>query len=118
MSDFTGAIQNGFSNYTDFEGRAPRPQFWYWALFIFLLSVATNMIDGLVIDPLLGFSPFDPDAGNPLSLLVSLLLIVPSLAYGVRRLHDTGRSGWWILIGIIPILGALVLLFFYLQPSK
>jgi uncharacterized membrane protein YhaH (DUF805 family) len=75
------------------------------------------VVDGAFIAPLMGFEPFQKEAGQPLSLLVSLGLLLPNLALAVRRLHDTDRSGWWLLIGLIPIVGSLVLLVFYLLPG-
>ena len=71
----------------------------------------------MVIAPLLGFERFQMEAGQPLSLLVTLALIIPNIAVGVRRMHDIGRKGWWLLIGLIPMIGFFVLLYFYVQPS-
>ena len=93
--NFLQAIQSGLSNYAVFEGRASRSEYWWFQLFVLL-------------------------AAGPLSILsewasgvAGLLLFLPSLAVAVRRLHDTDRSGWWILLYFLPLLGALVLLFFY-----
>ena len=82
-----------------------------------ILFFLLGLIDGSVIAPLLGFERFDPDAGKPLSMLVSLGIILPCLAVTIRRLHDTDRSAWWLLIGLIPMVGGLVLLFFYIQAG-
>ncbi len=112
------AVRTALSKYATFTGRASRPEFWWWVLAVFLILIVTQLIDGAIIAPILGFSAFQPEGGQPLSVLVSLGLILPNIAVGVRRLHDTGRSGWWILIGLIPVIGTLVLIYFYVQPSE
>lgn len=116
MENITAAFRNGLSNYTNFSGRASRPEFWWWILSIFLLAIIIGLIDSLIIAPLLGLDA--GDESRPLSFLLGLALIIPNIAMGVRRLHDTGRSGWWILIGLIPLIGALILIYFYVQPSE
>ncbi len=112
------AVRTALSKYATFTGRASRPEFWWWVLAVFLILIVTQLIDGAIIAPILGFSAFQPEGGQPLSVLVSLGLILPNIAVGVRRLHDTGRSGWWILIGLIPVIGTLVLIYLYVQPSE
>lgn len=111
------AVRRVLSKYATFDGRASRPEFWWWTLAVFLLIVVTQFIDGALIAPMLGSPAFGEDAGQPLSVLVSLGLLLPNIAAGVRRLHDINKRGWWILIGLIPLLGFLVLLYFYVQPS-
>lgn len=118
MEQMNQAVRAVLSKYATFEGRASRSEFWWWVLAVFLVLIVTQVIDGALIAPLLGFSAFAPEAGQPLSFLVALGIILPNLAVGVRRLHDTGRSGWWILIGLIPLIGTLILLYFYIQPSE
>ncbi len=112
------AIRTVLSKYATFNGRASRSEFWWWMLSLFLFYVGTTIIDGGVIAPLLGFQAFDPDAGQPISLVASVLLIIPNIAVGVRRLHDGGRTGWWLLIAFVPVIGVLALLYFYIQPSE
>lgn len=104
MSWFLKAL----GSYATFSGRARRREFWFFVLFNIILSVVA-----LVIDQALGSG----QAGI-FSLIVFLGLIIPGWTVAVRRLHDTGRSGWWILIGIIPLIGAIVLLVFYLLDSQ
>ncbi|MXU66357.1 DUF805 domain-containing protein [Oceanomicrobium pacificus] len=113
------SVRHVLSNYATFSGRAPRPEFWWWVLFVFVLLLVTQAIDAFLIVPLLGIEPAleGENPSRPLSMLVSLALIIPNLAVGVRRLHDTDKSGWWILIGLIPIIGFLVLLYFYAQKG-
>lgn len=112
------AMQTVFSKYATFSGQAARPEFWWWTLFVFLVLIVTRIIDYAVVMPMLGADALQRQDGQPLSMIVLLALLLPSLAVAVRRLHDTGRSGWWLLIGLIPIVGNLVLLWFYIQPGK
>ncbi len=111
------SIRRVLGRYATFSGRASRPELWYWVLSLFILMFILRLIDGMVIAPLLGFERFQIEAGQPLSLLVTLGLIIPNIAVGVRRMHDIGRTGWWLLIGLIPFIGGLILLYFYVQPS-
>ncbi len=116
--DMVEAVKTVLSQYATFSGRAARPEYWWWVLAIFLLSIVIQAIDGAVVAPLLGFPRFGVNAGQPLSAVVSLAILVPSIAVGVRRLHDSGRSGWWLLIGLIPVVGWLVLLYWLVQPTE
>ena len=111
------AVKTVLGKYATFEGRAARPEYWWWILAMVILFTILGVIDGAFIAPLMGMEPFQKDAAQPLSLLVSLGLLLPNLALAVRRLHDTDRSGWWLLIGLIPIVGSLVLLVFYILPG-
>lgn len=97
---FIESIRICFSKYADFNGRAGRPEFWWWTLFTFLVSMAT----GIVSDMLSG--------------LFSLAVLLPSLAVGARRLHDTDRSAWFLLLWLIPVIGWLILLFWAIQEGK
>ncbi|NTX32286.1 DUF805 domain-containing protein [Burkholderia pyrrocinia] len=103
--NFSEAIRSVLNQYAKFEGRARRAEYWYFALLSCILSVVSQVIGavgrnaGLVTLLLLG-----------VLFLISLALIVPGIAVSVRRLHDTGRSGWFLLIGLIPIVGAILLL--------
>ena len=102
---FGEAVKSGFEHYVKFDGRASRPAYWWWVLFVVLVSIAANII-GLALDGL-----------SVISGIVGLALLLPNLSVSIRRLHDTGRTGWWILIGLVPLIGWIVLLIFYLQPS-
>lgn len=94
--------------YATFEGRARRKEFWFFVLFNFLALLVLTIVDGVT-------GTLDEKTGlGLLSGLYLLGVLVPSIAVTVRRLHDTDRSGWWVLIGFIPLVGALVLLVFEL----
>jgi uncharacterized membrane protein YhaH (DUF805 family) len=115
--DLQTAIRTVFGKYAVFTGRAARSEFWYWVLFIVLVSIGLSIIDGTVIAPMTGHETFAPEAGQPLQLLFNLATLLPTLAVSVRRLHDTDRSGWWLLLGLIPIIGNLILLWWYIQAG-
>ena len=112
------AIRTVFTKYAVFSGRAARSEFWYWILFVVLVSIALSIIDGAFVAPIIGYEAFAPEAAQPLQLLFNLATLLPTLAVTVRRLHDTDRSGWWILLGLIPIIGNLILLWWYIQPGS
>jgi uncharacterized membrane protein YhaH (DUF805 family) len=88
--------------YADFSGRAPRAEYWWYVLAIIILSVVARIIDSI-----LGMNVAGPY--GPVSLIVMLGLLVPNIAVSIRRLHDTNRSGWWILLPIVPYCLAFVL---------
>ncbi|MGF1515342.1 MAG: DUF805 domain-containing protein [Elainellaceae cyanobacterium] len=97
--------------YAVFSGRARRKEYWMFALFNILIAIAVGILQGIL-------SAMTGGDQAILSTIYSLAVLVPSIAVGVRRLHDTGRTGWWLLIGFIPLIGALVLLFFFVQDSQ
>lgn len=106
---FTEAVGAGFRNYFDFQGRATRPEYWWFALFVFLLSMCTALIDLSL--------GFDLEGIGPASAIGLLATFVPNLSVAVRRLHDIGRSGWWLLIGIVPIIGWILVIYWLCQPT-
>lgn len=83
--------------YADFSGRASRPEFWWYMLALVVASVVAGILDSIF-----GMSHMIFYAWGPLTLLLRLATIVPSLAVSARRLHDTNRSGWWVLLPLIP----------------
>ena len=97
--------------YVEFSGRAKRREYWTFVLINLVISLILSFIDRS-----LGFASADTGIGV-LSGIYSLAVFLPSLAVMVRRLHDTGRSGWWVLIGLIPFIGWIVLLIFALLES-
>jgi uncharacterized membrane protein YhaH (DUF805 family) len=102
---FSEAVRYGFDNYANFSGRSSRRAFWWWFLFGVLVGIAANIIDAI-------FGSYPVFSG-----IAGLALLLPDLAFGVRRLHDTNRTGWWLLIALIPIIGFIVLLIFYLEQG-
>lgn len=94
---FVEAVRTCFRKYVDFTGRASRPEYWW-----FVLSYVLAYVAALIIDAAIG-TPF-------FALVVALGYLLPMLAAGVRRLHDTGRSGWWLLISLVPIVGGIILI--------
>ncbi len=90
--------------FADFKGRSRRKEYWMFALFNVIISIATTLIDYAF-----GTDSFVYYIGL-FSMLYGLFIFIPFLAVSVRRLHDTGKTGWMLLIAIIPILGALWLL--------
>ena len=113
--NFTTAVRSVLSKYVTFSGRALRSEYWWWILFVFLVALVTSIIDGAVVAPMLGYEAFSEEAGEPLSTLVSLAFFLPGLAVGARRLHDIDKSGWWLLIGLIPLIGIIVLIYWFVQ---
>ena len=99
-------------NYATFSGRARRKEYWMFFLFNVLISLGLG-----VLDVVAGTYSVEYETGF-FSGLYSLLVLIPSIAVGVRRLHDTNRSGWWIVISLIPIIGVLVLFVFTCLDSQ
>lgn len=97
---FQDAVKTCFNNYTNFEGRARRPEYWWFALFVLVGNLLFALI-GIGI----------------LKAIWGLALLLPSLAVGVRRLHDLDKSGWWLLLVLIPIIGGLILIYFFVQEG-
>ena len=98
--NFVQAVQVCLRKYVDFEGRAARPEFWWFALFQVIVLVVAAML------------------GRAAYTIAGLALVLPSLGVGARRLHDIGKSGWYLLIHLIPIIGILVLIYFWVQPTQ
>lgn len=92
-------------NYTNFSGRARRKEYWMFVLFNFIFVVIAAVLDNVLG---LTFAPGIPYGW--IYLLYTLFVLLPSLAVGVRRLHDIGKSGWWLLIALIPLIGGIWLL--------
>jgi len=97
--------------YATFDGRANRTEFWMFVLFNVIIYIVLAVVENLI-----GLK-FSSGTGI-LSTLYLLALLVPSIAIAVRRLHDIGKSGWWLLIGLVPFVGGIILLVFYCLPSR
>lgn len=98
-------FMKGLRNWSDFAGKATRKDYWMFVLIYILISIAVGLLDGLMGTTILG-------------LILSLVLLIPSISYAARRLHDTGRSGWWLLIGLIPIVGWIVIIVMLCLPTN
>ena len=91
--------------YADFNGRARRKEFWMFALINFVIMIVLGIVDSMI-------------GIQVLSAIYALGVLLPSLAVGARRLHDIGRTGWWQLIGLVPFIGLLVLIIFFVLDSN
>lgn len=97
---FKESVTICFRKYADFKGRASRPEYWWFVLFLILGTVATTLIH------------------DTLRALFFWATFIPSIAAAARRLHDTNRSGWWQLIAFVPLIGVIVLIVLLAQESK
>jgi len=110
---FGDAVSLFFKNYANFQGRSSRGAFWWWFLASFIIGLVLGFIDGMIMA---GQSSYSSSSMPPIGILgglFSLATLIPNIALGIRRLHDTDKSGWWLLIALIPLVGAIVLLVFY-----
>ncbi|MDP4096326.1 DUF805 domain-containing protein [Paenibacillus sp. P96] len=93
-------------NYVGFQGRARREEYWMFVLVNFGVTVVLSLLQAL----------FGID--QVLTSIYGLAVFLPTLAVGARRLHDTGRSGWWLLLNLIPLVGTIILIVFLVQDSQ
>ncbi|MFW2003748.1 DUF805 domain-containing protein [Acinetobacter baumannii] len=98
--NYQQAIFTCFKKFADFKGRARRREFWYFELFCVLLNLLLSFMN------------------EDLATLAMLITLIPNIAVNVRRLHDIDRSGWWMLIALVPIVGVLLLLFWATQEGN
>ena len=97
--NFGQAISTCFSKYVTFTGRASRPEFWWFFLFQVIVLIVTGMISSILYG------------------IAALAMLLPGIAVGVRRLHDIGKTGWLLLLCLIPLVN-LLLLYWFVQPSE
>lgn len=126
---FPEAIKSAFRNYANFRGRARRSEFWYFYLLNFIINFTARIIvslplifslaseGGETVTPVSLTGTFTVFMGLAL-LVINLVLAIPSISVSVRRLHDTGSSGWYLLVGLIPMIGAVMMLFWFCQDSQ
>ena len=114
--NFQDAVKSCFAKYTEFKGRAPRSEYWFWTLFVAIVTVVAMILDGI-----LGTNfTMDDGYGGEISsgygyfyVAAALGSLLPGLAVTVRRLHDKGRSGWFLLLALIPLVGPIILLVWF-----
>ena len=106
---FGQSVSAALNNYFNFSGRSRRPEYWYFTLFVFVVSIILALIDAFVLNM--------PDY-SPLSGLFSLAMLIPGLAVSVRRLHDIGRTGWGVPVAFIPLIGIIILIYWACQPGE
>lgn len=115
--NFTAAIRSFWSRFADFKGRSRRSEYWYVQLFLVVTNLAVAGIDLALMDG--DLDRFIANGGGGIVGLIWIFAtIVPALAVLIRRLHDTGRTGWWALVGFVPFVGAIVLLVFTVSDSS
>ena len=100
-------FKKGLKNYVNFSGRARRKEFWYFFLVQMGVTILAMIVDSII---------FSSETGL-FYAIVALGLFLPSLAVTARRLHDTGRSGWWILISLIPLIGIVLIVFLVIDTK-
>ncbi|MDE6227694.1 MAG: DUF805 domain-containing protein [Muribaculaceae bacterium] len=108
---FSEAIQRAFNNYSNFTGRASRSEYWWFYLFGVLVSWGCSLIGVITFGSGSAFNGL-------FSCLWGLAILLPSLGLGVRRLHDTGRSGWNLCWAFLPIIGTIILIVYLCQDSQ
>ena len=105
---FMEAVKRGFTNFTDLGGRASRAEWWYFHLFGFIIGLVLQLLSG---------GDAATGGASTLVLIYSAAMWFLYLSVSIRRLHDIDKSGWWYLLVLIPIIGGLILLWWYAQPG-
>lgn len=118
---FGQAVKSGFQHYVSWKGRASRSEYWWWTLFMILVTLPFSILYQVSLQGVLVSGVADLSAifnwAYFLLMIVSLVLFLPWLSMLIRRLHDTDRSGGWFWIQLIPTVGSIVILVFTLLPS-
>lgn len=104
VKEVIAAYKAMFMNYANFKGRTNRRDFWLAYLANIIVSFVIGLVSVLISLPIVGF-------------IYLIAILIPSLALEIRRLHDIGKSDWYILLALIPLIGMIVLIYFYCQPS-
>ena len=116
MKSFAEAVESGFKKAFDCSGRATRAEYWWWALFIWLVILPLIIIPG-VLSTTFNVSPIITDKFYVLLGLWFVIIIVPTIALSVRRLHDIGKSAWYLLVDVIPYVGNFIFTIIMCLPS-
>ncbi len=107
---FTDAVRTCLKEkYINFSDRAARSEYWWFALFCWGVAIALSILDNLIFNDASGYGIF--------STMWGLAIVVPSIGVGVRRLHDLDKSGWWLLLSCIPVIGFIILVFWFIQQG-
>ena len=107
---FTDAVRTCLKEkYINFSDRAARSEYWWFALFCWGVAIALSILDNLIFNDASGYGIF--------STIWGLAIVVPSIGVGVRRLHDLDKSGWWLLLSCIPVIGFIILVFWFIQQG-
>lgn len=115
--NFVEAIKSGYQNYVNFSGRSSRSAFWWWVLFQIIVGVAIAAVEGGGASQMGdGMMEASYNAG-PVGIIWSLANLLPGIAVSVRRMHDIGKSGWWVLISVIPLIGWIIYLVWACQKG-
>ena len=99
MEEIQKSVRTCLTKYADFNGRAARPEFWWFVVFWIVVMAVTGLVSKYV------------------NFLAGLALLLPGLAAGSRRLHDTGKSGWFQMLGLIPFVGPPIVIYLMAQPT-
>ncbi len=114
---FAEAVRTVFSKYATFSGRARRSEYWWWWLFVVVVSVVLSLIDNAIGLHVSDATVWGVEVSGLLTLIFALATIIPGIAVTFRRLHDTGRSGWWWLLSLLCGIGAIILFIMCLMDS-
>ncbi len=107
QATFQEAVESALKvNYCNFNGRASRSQYWYYVLFTAILGVVLTILTAII-----------GEVGTYITYLVDLALLLPGLGLAVRRLHDINKSGWFIFLALIPLVGAIILIIWFCKES-
>lgn len=108
--NFVQAIKSGYQGYVKFSGRSSRSEFWYWTLFQIVVSIIISFVEGGGHTDVAGGMVNANYQAGPIALVWSLANLLPGIAVSIRRMHDIDRSGWWLFIACIPLVGWIILI--------
>lgn len=115
-TNLVGAVKLFFSNYVNFKGRSTRSEYWWVILASFILGFVLGIFNVITMDKTT-VPPTPSTAYYIILAIICLATLVPSLSLCIRRLHDVGKSGWFLLIAFVPLVGSIYLIYLYCQPS-